>query len=1056
MSKGAYGLPFWPPADGWGAPPTYYLGGLWQHRRPSDVVTRWLNQTQVRINTGGTITNGAPFARQDESTFDAENPGSGCNTRDPGFCGLWLAGGDTLGLSAQEVTDTVNDILACAPADATHATIDHNCYVASGTVDTGTNHLNGANWVVAQKSWHGRPGLIDVNDPQINQPVSLATGGFEDPGAGAFTTPTAFANTAPQTRWLTAGIIATSTAQHYTWGGSAYVNDYSLTGSASCTSSVAQYTGIQSQSWSFSYDTHDGDYGPTIANFIFNWLNGKSLADVVGAFAGWDYVTMNGGIGNPSTAYYTASGTTFKLMSGSYTIDPILGIYAPDTVLEEIKVDVAGGSFSRKVYSLFQNPPFGMGGAATVFLIYSETCTISNTSMTYGYDRYFGSTGLEEPWDEHGTGTLSLTVPYTAVDCCADFAALLNAYDLSDTTLGWRGDEYLASAPLCVYDELGPTSPTLLCGAPSGSTASGSGPTMDDYSQPQNGDGTWPQRAWIDPENYVWTSPAGGFVGVPDVGGNNVLNTPMYGGTVLSHTPGGSDRHFWFDYVELTRVSTGSSFDWEAVTHGGQSPAYLPASTVRWQNKMQAQYDSAATSSHGNFPQAWIRQIAGVLMGGKYVEAKGLWRSVNFLRPYGADRWAVDQPTLCCITAGTGAGGSLTVTPTNNAIAPGSAGGLAFGDHVMIGGDGIYIIGAITSLGGGSYTLAVTAHTSAIATGTDIGAPYVGRLRFPTAPPFGLEPVTAAVAAGTTTLTFVNSQAFWTGLTTVSVDLYAATTNASGVVVPAASALASNVTLAIVDAMHGTITGSYGTAVYVVPHGLKPEWDDDGTKGSVIFLDWTFNQRAAAPGYTGSVPTWYAGIAGCLSCSVTPVSIKFLPCCPSVVGWVPATSGSPVESFTNQNLQIMPSSLAFDDYFGAYWQGTVYPTMVDPFWQPPFAPDCTNTIAWTEDDGSGQVDAGSQKYYAHRPLVEALSARPTNGGWSGTDTAPALPSGVSLTFDPGANTFAPPAWPNGIPIGDDSGNYAQIETAYGFAALACADIAGSGRFSDTYVNFVIC
>jgi len=304
------------------------------------------------------------------------------------------------------------------------------------------------------------------------------------------------------------------------------------------------------------------------------------------------------------------------------------------------------------------------------------------------------------------------------------------------------------------------------------------------------------------------------------------------------------------------------------------------------------------------------------------------------------------------------------------------------------------------------------------------------------------------------------------GMATVAVDLYAASTNAQGVSVPASSALASNVTLNITSDTAGNVAGDYHTAAFMVPTGMKPWFDDDGAKGQFVSMAWTFDLRKSSGDYHGTVPSWYGGIAGCLSLTLNQNCIKFVACCPATIGWVPFYSGSPIElSFKNPLLLSFPSSFDFDDRYGAHWQAAVETTMDDPFWQAPFAPDCTGNLDWREDDGSGHADdLGATppiQYYPARRLVEAISAIPTNYGYSGSDTPGALPAGVNLTFDTGANVLVPPYWATGIPIdsgftGDDVDGWTSIWRPYGFFQLACADITASGRFSDVYSKFVSC
>jgi hypothetical protein len=249
-------------------------------------------------------------------------------------------------------------------------------------------------------------------------------------------------------------------------------------------------------------------------------------------------------------------------------------------------------------------------------------------------------------------------------------------------------------------------------------------------------------------------------------------------------------------------------------------------------------------------------------------------------------------------------------------------------------------------------------------------------------------------------------------------------------------------------------------------------------------MQWLWNNRAAQTGYTGTVPTWNGANLGSGQPTILPVNIqsqniRLSPCCPAVIGFVPfysplVDSGSgqpsdpqpppsaPRESFRNQQLFPMPGTFQFDDSFFAYWIGVVQTTMVDPFWQAPFAPDCTGAFQWIEDDGSGQPDSGDEddppfiRYYPARPLVEARATYPANLGWAKNEGAPTLPGALSLAFDVTKNLIMPEVGPPGIPIGDVSGGFGSVWTAYGFYLKACANIAGSGRFGTTYSQFVSC
>ena len=353
------------------------------------------------------------------------------------------------------------------------------------------------------------------------------------------------------------------------------------------------------------------------------------------------------------------------------------------------------------------------------------------------------------------------------------------------------------------------------------------------------------------------------------------------------------------------------------------------------------------------------------------------------------------------------------------------------------------------------------------------------------------------------------------------------------------AAVGTNVTITKASTGDLTVTavGDYSLAKWLIPHlhfsGVQflPEVDDNSPKGDYVAVQWNFNNRYSPTGdvwqsnhgyYTNGVtindangnqqmvtthggnsgmsaptwattlgatttdgavtwtcsavaPAWYGGLRGVVSCTVEDKKLKFVPCCPSLIGFVPTYSSQPAEQFHNQNLTAMPATVTVDDQYPALgWQGFVAQAMPDPFWQTPFCPDATAEVIWKEDDGTGLedydvvLDTGRTVhhwFYAHHPLVEARHTYPTNLGFSGTETAPNLPADALMEYD-AANTIAPIDYPYGIPIpsspafvgivGVDAGGWTTYETVYGFYARACANIAAGHRFSDVYSTFCYC
>jgi hypothetical protein len=276
--------------------------------------------------------------------------------------------------------------------------------------------------------------------------------------------------------------------------------------------------------------------------------------------------------------------------------------------------------------------------------------------------------------------------------------------------------------------------------------------------------------------------------------------------------------------------------------------------------------------------------------------------------------------------------------------------------------------------------------------------------------------------------------------------------------------------------------GDFHTAAFIIPHlhysgqPFLPEYDDNRPKGDFVQVQWGFDFRAEQTGYTGTVPTWNGASLtppnpqpGELPAQVADATLRFTPCCPSVVGFVPFYSlTGPVEHFRNQKLGPFPPVFLFDDSFFSFWMGTVATAMVDPFWQTPFAPETEAQLAsddgfqWRPDDGSGLEDnlegTPPVRYYPAPPLVEARATKPGNLGWGQNETPPDLPAGVTLAYDVTKNVVTPQPLgpPGGIPVGDATGAYGNVATIYGFYLNACANIAASGRFSQYYKLFCYC
>ena len=1014
--------PFRPPAGG---PKSFMTQNFtcgcspYQHWNQNDVVPLWQNISKVRPagDSGGTHYTAAPFSRLD-STYDPTT----CGSAPAGTCGVWLLGGDLNGLSAQEITDTVNDIMACAGADAMHKTVDHNCYLLNGSTDLRRCRKVGGQWAAFKKFWHGTPPWTSKDYCGVNLPNNAADSTHyltvtygdvvfdqnnlnpQNIPDGSTTAHSTLNGACSVNR--TSGIITSSLLTTYLFKDHADVIIANVSGGAGLWTDGNTYThGLTTPCDVMAGDAHCG--GLSFPNLASGLVYTYSFTNWSGTLAGM----VNNWNANASDPAYNPTGQTLPAITDPLNYDSGLITFR------------TAGTF----YSTWN-----------VRIKWSITDTVFSFLVSFS-ETYSGTDPQSPSFSCSGTVTLSDT--YTSDDCLSDGFDAAAQWPLDKDPL--RTDEELANAPLACFDEVqNPVTP-IQGFIPA---------TMEDYSLAQV-DGDWKRRPWLDDKSYIWTNRAGTVGGVMDTTGGNIITQGMRSGSIVARGTTGQDRHFWFGFNRYDQQAAGGGGTiWTVTHHGDFSDGNLPTSTLRWQDRDEAQYDALQGSNPppGNLPQSFVRMLGSVLVGAKFVQTRQTWPSVNFGRPYGKDLFAVDQTTVACNSGG-------VLTPTNGASL------LTDGTYaVMVGGDGVY--DATVSGTGTAITLG-TRHCD-IPAGCDIGSGYVGAMRWWNngglkAPPFGLL-ACAGVFDGTNTTFTIPATPYWLSVDgaaiTCTVDLYLPDAGNGN---PHTLLHASlTLTKATAGALMATIPGDYHTATWIIPHThysgsqFLPEWDDDRSKGSFVTLQWQFNTRAAQPGYTGTVPTWYDAIPGVLSCTVSQSAVEFSPFYPSVVGFVPFTGTAPTaEAFQIATLAAMPTSVAADDLYGGYWQGSVHTTMVDPFWQQPFAPDCTGSITWTEDDGTGQSDSGSVKYFPHRPMVEAISSYPTNLGWSGTGTAPTLPAGIDLGYDPAHFSFPPPYWPNGLPCGS-GGAFASFETDWGFYLNVCNG-GNMSRFAADYA-YVIC
>lgn len=300
-----------------------------------------------------------------------------------------------------------------------------------------------------------------------------------------------------------------------------------------------------------------------------------------------------------------------------------------------------------------------------------------------------------------------------------------------------------------------------------------------------------------------------------------------------------------------------------------------------------------------------------------------------------------------------------------------------------------------------------------------------------------------------------------------------------------------------------TVANSYSSiskTAWITIHGAANwYWDDNSIKGDYVYYDWTFDYRT-----NGEI----ARLAGVTDCAGhTPPSggptanynfsaftqsqnaIQFNPCSPMVLCSSPngeifdngmtfgtiytirnndtgalRTSVAAPTLASNETLvqqPAWPATFNFDASYGARWQSEFEEIMIELYWQGPHRPcGLDSSIAWTEDgtDGNGicEANSGTVYYFQHRPYVEARSVLPSNGGPNQNETAPALPSGItvgSLSPVTHSDGLQPPNDQFIIGVDINTGNPSAAWTTWGYRQQieqgACAPASCRFNYVDT-------
>ena len=1045
MSRhGAYGPPYRPPADGWHTPPLTYLGGLYQHQRAAlNGLTAYQNTTQVPLQPNQW---GAPVTQYSPDMTG----GSGCESHGTPTGAPWINPN-------------------FPPSSAV------NTFTPNGTVNLGENcRQRGFKNVQAVRQWHGCFGWTSHDAGAVADTVcETAVNDCNDnaPGAPGYqptystTAFEAYQPTPDQTKYTTLTVAANYS---YTW------TNYADSGPGD--TYTAPWTQIQKTagaSGSRSVNANSGLITSTLSttetDYLFNESDSDNL-DLLSTVTNGNGYSVEFGSGPPEIHVPIKYGSTVVDADISADVHGLADIPAiasavtlwngtkdewnylqsptPTCDLAIIPTSTGGYSITDS-YAVYGPERTGSDPFATATL----AITVSRSATVYSWDIQISCWTFDGSINNivlNYTGSLTLSNPNTASSLYTDLKSLLGYWNLADDgQYPPRTDGLWQVAPLMSRDEaqqdVSPvgfnqyymddlTSPTV--------DGTGLAPYTAGW-QP-----TYTQTGWRDPAAWGFsfapgespaTAAATGLVQFAETG--VVLGAPSTAGT---------QNYFDFRAVIwkacLSAYSgVGEYVDWYIYGWGqwltdaiAATGAQLPLTATQWTNNWNAYnrppyawlvqgdhqvYDQDGTPSP-DFDMQPPRPDA--LWAQKCVEYTDLWPSYNFFRPAGPDKFAYDETTVCCVsglntpttygffTSTDYQGNPITLTPPAGSIWGGPAVG-GFYD--------ITVSGSTVTLGTKRYSVPSDWTTRS----GDAGSCF-GMLRF-TSDSATVPAIIgrAAVTVSGTTASFTLPQtAFGLNATgTEQVDIY----NAS------MTLLASSVTATRSGSGDSptqfTTATAYPAAAWVMIHGA-PDWcwDDNGRKGDFVYLDWTWNYRlpgevsrlATATDCSANTPpsgSPSAPVSAYSGFTQTQNAIAFKPCCPMAVCISP--NG---ETFTNGITYPFPPTFAFDDRYGARWQAEIESAMCPSWYQTPHTP-CGLSGSWAMDDGTCMTGGDGVTYYAHYPLVEARISVPTNGGYSGTETAPTPPTGIGylspvtnvgglgapgmIGFDPGSGNPSP-AW----------------------------------------------
>lgn len=641
--------------------------------------------------------------------------------------------------------------------------------------------------------------------------------------------------------------------------------------------------------------------------------------------------------------------------------------------------------------------------------------------------------------------SLTLSDPYTIDDVYAKAASMAANWLLTDNaTFPFSTSSEITIAPLVTADEKQtavspePSNPCMVDDFRNPiADADGNAPFSTDWL------GTWAQMGWFDPDNFSWvfatgqnqsTAAATGLAGPIFTGADIGAPLPAGYGQAVG---GGQYGVFNRDHANYFRRNCifGAGWTTGAETVGAFTPSYLPGNTPQWTDDNQATtlYPCAFVQSEGN----------GVYLQ-KWCEIPVSRPSINFARPYGPDKFSLDETAVYFVSDFTS--GVVTLQNSGDFSTPTS---LPFTTGDIVGSARVGGFFHVTAVGTDTVTLG--AKKCDLPAGWDTpsrdGAACFGKLLYPNAPGMDFTDSTAEVGGRVASTVAVNVPPTTSTITTSTTQKYLSITTPETVVLLDKDLnVLATVAATRVDDTHFTIpidmTGS-APVVWMVPNvlndgstpGTKYKFADSRSKGDYVYRTWVVKIA------DGTV----------LSSTQNQACLGTSACGVNMTGFSPNGEGT---------LWPFPASVNV----GEVWLGRIDTWMPDPFWQRPHTPVAatvdgqtfvpgTDLLTWNEDNGecnpdSVTVGGGGENifklFYPMKPFVESRITIPTIDG----ETPPTIASGVDITAGLPA--------PIQAEVGDAEGPLVNAiivpQTNLSIMLTQRGCIQGGGRFAQNYLD----